>query len=235
MRSSGKRSFHPSTHILMHHHLQNSLRRAIACAALTVCASVGAFAASVNINYQVDLNSWTVINSESMVSISNGDQVSVAYSFVGGKDLQLVNTSLVAANWLPGWAWLTSRDNDSKFKISDIHVSLLNATVTGSADVEKSSLSEESGQAHLGPYINFQVGGESSVTFSGMQASFQVDTINPYGTNEYYAWFQTYKPKGDGISVNVVDRIESVPDTTVTALLLGSVFGFLIWARRKVS
>lgn len=179
-----------------------------------------------DITFTVDLNAWVTSGynlqfSAPTVQISNGDTVDIAYNFLPGQTLTFANNDPSAGNNLVmAWPWLQNDGTDGNFEIQNIDVNLLDPAVTGTVDTNFTQADEMSGVAHLGPFDTFLALPDSSVTFSGVTATYDVVSV-PGGSNPYSEWFNGGPSFNGGQDVTFTVN-NAVPDAAPTALLLAA-------------
>lgn len=163
------------------------------------CASLGAGSAlrgsPVEIVQAVDLSEFIKANNDlhfsaaPTVRIADGDDVTITFNF--NSQLSLANTGATAGSFSTGWPWLESWGDEGKFTISKVSISLLAPIVTGEAETTLWKAEESDGKVHLGPLGYFNLGAYSTVSFSGITATFHVEGV-PGGTNSYQPWIHGY-------------------------------------------
>ena len=122
------------------------------------------------------------------VRIANGDDVTVTFSFSGANRLLVANNTATATSFSTAWPWLESRGTSGFFTISNISISLLSPNANGGATSSMTFANQTDGSVHLGPRDNFSLDAYSSLSFTGITATFHVDSI-PGGMNSYQPWF----------------------------------------------
>jgi hypothetical protein len=150
-------------------------------------------------------------------TISNGDSVSLTYNFLNGRltMADLVSIPNTAEN---AFMWLGLQSGTSgTFNISSIQITFLDAVATGGAQSQFVLASQSSGSAHLGPALQAFLLSGSSLNFSGIQATYTVDSI-PGGTDTYVPWLIL---TADQLAVTPVPE----PSTYIAGALLLLPFG----------
>jgi hypothetical protein len=193
-------------------------------AGLIVSMGVGAASAGyVVVDTLVDLDSLTIDHSggfdyisqifPGVQTIGDGDSVSVTFRFANDRALRIEDLppDETYPEFLTDWLFLSS-GTQGYFRITDIEFDLLGATSAGGAQTHFSLPAVQSGYVHLGPDINNPLLPGGSLTFTGIQATFNVDYV-PGGANDYSPWLNIAAER-----IQVVDA--SVPDTASTAFLI---------------
>jgi len=187
-------------------------------------ASGVAQAAQVNANATVDLNSGLFqfqALSGGPVSIANGDSVSFAVDFLGNQTLTINNGGELLR------AWLYGEDNNSMFTINNAVISLLGFSGTGGALSTYSLGTQSSGAVHLGPELSDFLTSGQSVTFSGFQATYDVQSIAVSPHSYLGAWLFV-----DG-TTQIGVMAQQVPEPSSIALLGLSLAGLTAARRRR--
>lgn len=149
----------------------------VAIAAVLGLALVqGAQAATVSINATVDMSTQQggVMGQTAFQNpyrIANGDHVSLAVDFLGAETVTVGGQNSIL------WPIVLSNNNDSSFVINNTNVRLLGFSGTGGAVANYSLGTQSSGMAHIGPYLSNFLTSEQTATFSGFNASFDVQSI----------------------------------------------------------
>jgi hypothetical protein len=146
-----------------------------------------------------------------MVTIRDGDDVTVTFNFQSGARLLLNNATSAATKFATGWPWLESWGQNGFFEIKDISISLLNPELIGSGTVAMNLSGHSDGNVHLGPLGYMDLDAYSSVSFTGITATYHVTSV-PGGTNYYQPWIHGYFDVTASIIANspaVAKRFES--------------------------
>lgn len=216
---------------------RNSLKGLIASLALLVSA---ASAANISIEQHVNLstlgaNPNVTFSSASPTSIQVGDVVTVTYVF--DSVLPTYTASFGDGTFALG-AWLYHAADSGYFTISDITTSLLSPVVAGVADTTLYASSETSGFAHLGPYSTFSVSNGSSLSFSGIQASFTVTALNvpSYSVVPYLNMYTSSLVYSTAATAEAPIVPSAVPEPSTYGILgAASLLGLASLRRRKTA
>lgn len=178
-------------------HRPTFFRSKLALILLSPLACALAHADNVNVNQTVDLNAFISANNDlhfsdaPRVTIANGDDVTVTFNFSANQRLTLTNSTNAAVSYATGWPWLESWGAAGQFNISNISITLIAPTVFGSGDTSLSLAGQTDGKVHLGPLDYFNLGANSTISFSGITATYHVDSV-PGDENVYTPWIHGY-------------------------------------------
>ena len=223
--------------------------RAVGFAAVALLLGSVAKPATVSVTQTVDLDQFLAsfaggqynlfYSSNTPVTIDEGDDVDVTYLFANNKALKFTNTTHSAISYDIAWPWLEDLGpSNDDFSISSASVALSNPNFTGgTGDTTFFIASQESGVAHIGPYGSFGLDAMTSVTFTGVHATYHVDQLHlpdlnradpssinydptyvpGTGPNSYTPWFHSFSSPWE-----VVDNggSNNVPDASATSALL---------------
>lgn len=164
-------------------------------------------AAVVQINASWDLGTKQTSLIGGPVSIANGDHVVYNVDFAGNQALNIAdgNESLNT--------WLMSGDNNSSFTINNVSLDLLGFVGAGGAASSYFSATQSGGMAHLGPvWNNFLTVGQS-VSFSGFEVEYDVQSIavSPHRYSNPWLFYS-----GDQVTVGIAN---DVPEPMSIALI----------------
>lgn len=206
----------------------------------SILASGPASGANITFGVPVDLDTLTFLDESQIFAppganlmtgfffapdtVRNGDSVSLTFSFVNGKKMKISDlgpddTFEQISPWL-----LRLGSEYDLFEIVNAQIDLLDATVIGEGQKQKSIAQQIDGVVHLGPTGYGWLGPDSSVTFSGIRARFDVVNI-PLGEGSYTPWLNIY---AEGFQI----LSSPVPDAGASGLLLLTGLG-LLWAVQR--
>jgi PEP-CTERM motif len=190
-----------------------------------------ASANTIVINGSMDLGAGGSINGLQKVgddfsvqpTVAVGDTVDLKVMFYPGQIVAMTGNGNDTF-----WSGMFAGNNNSTFTITNNSMTLLG--LSGSLLNSLQSVSESSGQAHIGPYFsgNF-IGAGNSISFTGFRDIFTVTSLAPNGSDTYARPFMQLG--SELVTVSVV----SAPEPSAIFLLSAGLAGLFLGKRRKLN
>jgi hypothetical protein len=191
--------------------------RWLLAAAVALCAGASQ-AAPIDITGTWDLVSQSGSINPGAVTIHDGDDVTFKVTFLGN---QTLNFGFGNESFITG---LTSGDNYSNFTISAVSMNLFGFNGGTGTSSLLTKATDSSGTAHLGPTWDHFLTVGQSVSFSGFEVGFHVDSIQ----NTMHSYdMPLISYFGDNVSIGVV------PEPSELALFSVGLLGLGLTRRRR--